>query len=170
MATTTNTNSTKRKDQARKAGKCQLCGTKTKGHSVVIDYDKEKVVKSAAGKAKAGHAFYCTDCADKKVKRYEWKLERRGSAPKRTRKASAKKGAAKAAAPKKARKATTRKATPKGGAKAGEKAKATATRKRTRKGTAAKPAAKKAQKAAAPKRAKKAPAKAQKAQTAADPF
>ncbi len=168
--TTTQTNSTKRKDQARKAGKCQLCGTKTKGHSVVIDYDKGKVVKSAAGKAKAGHAFYCTDCADKKVKRYKWKLDRRGSAPaKRTRKAKAAKATTKAsgrkaASPKKARKATTRKATPKGGAKA---------KRSTAKASSRKPAAKKAAKPAARKatakatRAKKGTAKAK---AAADPF
>lgn len=116
---TTQTNSNARKDAARKAGKCQLCGTKTKGHSVVIDYDKNKVVKSAAGKAKQGHAFYCTDCADKKVKRYEWKLARRnGTAkPKATKKATAKKAAPKGKA--KAKPAAKKRTTP--------KAKATAT-------------------------------------------
>lgn len=168
------TNSNARKEQARKAGKCQLCGTKTKGHSVVIDYDSETVTKSAAGRAKAGHAFYCTDCADKKVKRYEWKLTRRGAAPKRTRKAkAAAKSAAKPAPKKAATKTRSRKATPKGKA-----ATTKAAPKRTRKAkasTAAKPAAKKARKAT-PKKAttKAAPrrksAKAAKAETAADPF
>lgn len=118
-ASTQLTNSNARKDAARKAGKCQLCGAKTKGHSVTVDYEAETVSKSPAGKAKQGHAFYCTDCADKKVKRYEWKLARRSGAakPKRSRKAKATKanakprkvkGAAKVKAAAKPRKATTK--------------------------------------------------------------
>jgi len=128
MATTQLTNSTARKDKARKAGKCQLCGTKTKGHSVTIDYDKQKVVKSSAGKAKQGHAFYCTDCADKKVSRYTWKLNRKATpstkgkgSRKQARDTKAK--AAKATKAKAGRKArTTAKAAVKGAAKGKAKA------------------------------------------------
>lgn len=112
---TTLTNSTARKEAARKAGKCQKCGTKTKGISVKIDYDKGKVVKSREGNAEAGRAFYCSDCAAKKVKRLEWRLKRRsenGSGSKKAAKAATKKAAKPAA-----KKATTKKAAPKAAAK-----------------------------------------------------
>src|SRR5436190_337295 len=120
MATSTKaTNSNARKEAARKAGKCQICGEKTKGHSVVIDYDKGKVIKSAAGKAKAGHAFYCSDDADKKVTRYEWKLARRSTKSttgRGSRKQRSRKGAAKGSTTKRQAKRT--KATPKKAQKA----------------------------------------------------
>lgn len=130
---TLKTNSSARKEAAHKAGKCQLCGEKTKGHSVYIDYDKNKVVKTRAGAAKEGRAFYCKTHADKKVKRLEWRLARRnGDQPK------AKAKATKKAAPSK--KATKAKAKPAKKAPAKTKAK-----------KAAKAPAK-----AAPKKAKKA--------------
>lgn len=171
MATKTkNTNSNVRKDAARKAGKCQLCGTKTKGHSVTIDYESGKVTKSAAGKAKQGHAFYCTDCADKKKKRYEWKVAKRNgaTAPKRNRSKAAKATAAK----KSTGKATPRKRT---AAKKTAAAKPARVRKATAKKTAPKKAA--AAKAAPAKKAprkrvskKASPKKAADAQPAEEPF
>lgn len=108
------TNSTARKDKARKAGKCQRCGKKTTGRSVYIDYDKQKVIKTAAGKPKEGYAFYCDECAEKKVTRLEWKLSRRGKggSTTRTKKRAAKGKAAtkkQAAAKPKARKRTVKK-------------------------------------------------------------
>lgn len=165
MAVTTKTNSTKRKAAARKAGKCQLCGTKTKGHSVTINYDTGKVSKSAAGRAKEGYAFYCTECADKKVKRLIWKLARRAAggtkkAAKRTTKAAAKPKAARKAAvkPKRATKA-----------KAATKAKRTAAKAPAKPSKAERKAKREAReaKAAKPKRARK-PAAA--ATTSEDPF
>lgn len=117
------TNSNARKDKARKAGKCQICGDKTSGFSAIIDYDKGTV---SVRKAKPGHAFYCKDHAEKKRKRYEWKLERK-STKSTTGRGSRKQ---KRSTAKKATKATPRKRSRKAGS--GTKAK------RTRKGTAAK--------------------------------
>lgn len=163
---TLNTNSTKRKEQARKAGKCQVCGEKTEGYSVHIDYDKGKVIKSRKGKAKEGRAFYCEAHADKKVKRLEWKLrQRNGETPKR--KPASKKAKAKATTAKKrtAKKATTRKA-----AKA-TAAKPKARKATTKKATAKKAPAKKVTKRAPKKRvAKKATAKPASSGAANDPF
>lgn len=110
-AAATTTNSRARKDAAHKAGKCQLCGEKTTGFSVVL---VDGVVKRV--KAKAGHAFYCKDHADRKVKIRQSRYDSRAAKP-ASRKAAAAakpaarkaKAAAKAAtkaAPKRARKRT----------------------------------------------------------------
>lgn len=173
MAVNLSTNSNARKERARKAGKCQICGEKTKGHSVTIDYDKGTVTKSSAGKAKEGHAFYCSDHADQKVRRYEWKLNRKGT------KSTTGKGSRK----QKRGSASTTKA--KKRASGGSKAKAAAkpARKRTRKPAASKAAGKakgtkrapkkaagatKAAKKATPKRARKPAAQAE--STEDEPF
>ncbi len=150
---TTNTNSTARKEAARKSGKCQKCGAKTKGRSVTVNYETGKITKSPLGKAKDGYAYYCDDCADKKVKRYQWRIKRREEAgttgPKAKAKTTKAKGKAKAkatTAKPKAKKATTKAAAKpkaKATAKPGTaKAKAAAKRKATTKAKpeAAKPA------------------------------
>lgn len=168
---TLNTNSTKRKEQAHKSGKCQVCGEKTDGYSVHIDYDKGKVVKSRKGKAREGRAFYCEAHADKKVKRLEWKLrQRNGETTKR--KPAAKKAKATTAKKRTTKKATTRKATKATAAKPKRATtkKATAkkaTTKRTAKATAAKPKPKRAPKKRV---AKKATAKPAAAAAGNDPF
>lgn len=151
------TNSNARKDAARKAGKCQICGEKTKGHSVVIDYDKGKVIKSAAGKAKAGHAFYCSDCADKKVTRYEWKLERKASPSTTGRGSRKQKRGSKATAEKPARKRT------RGATKAKTAAKPKRTRTAKPKAEASKPKPKRVRKP-------KAASEGAEAQTSSEPF
>lgn len=154
MASTMLTNSTARKAKARKTGKCQRCGAKTQGRSVHIDYDKGKVVKSQSGKAREGYAFYCDDCADRKVTRLEWKLARRngGSSSRSSKRTSTRKASAKKAPAKKASGSSSSR-------KRGSTSKASTAKKATTK--------------AAPKRVKKgttAKGKAAKASSAADPF
>lgn len=154
------TNSAARKEKARKAGKCQICGEKTSGFSAVINYDKGTV---SVVKAREGHAFYCKDHAEKKRKRYQWKLARKaspsttGRGSRRQKRGSGSNGSKPAAKRTRSRKASTNgaKATP---------------RKRTRKATvsaAAKPARKRAPRKATAKRTRKATATAAKS---GDPF
>jgi hypothetical protein len=143
----TATNSNARKEAARKAGKCQLCGEKTTGFSAVINYDKGTV---SVVKAKPGHAFYCKDHAEQKRKRYQWKLARKATS------STTGRGSRKQA------KRSNGKATAK-------PATAKPARKRTAKATA-KPKATKAPKATAKRKVVKKSAAKAKASSAADPF
>lgn len=115
-------NSTKRKSDARKKGKCQLCGAKVgpaAAKSVVVDppgIGEVKIVKSREGKS-----YWCKDCAGKKASSYERAIENKrangGGTKKAAKKGTTRKATAKKATPKKAttrKRGATKKATAKG--------------------------------------------------------
>ena len=114
MAVKSGPNSTRRKADARKKGKCQLCGAKTqpaKAKSVVVDPPGVGEVKVV--KAREGKSFWCSDCAKKKAASYERAIERKRENGETGSKRKAKKAAPKKAAGRKrpaAKKATAKKA------------------------------------------------------------
>lgn len=119
-------NAAARKAAARKAGKCQLCGTKVGPNlakSVIVDPPGVGDVKVV--KAREGKSYWCKDCAGKKKASYERAIANKEENPKKkstAKKAPAKKSTAKKSTPKKKSTGTRKKST----------GKSTGTRKSTR--------------------------------------
>lgn len=121
-------NAGSRKAAARKAGKCQLCGTKVangKGKSVIVD--PPGIGDVSIVKAREGKSFWCADCAKKKKGSYERAIEVKRSNGKGKSKPAAKKATGKGKARTKAT-GTRKRSTGKG--KATGTRKATGTKKR----------------------------------------